>query len=128
MAAHVRARFTGSAPAARDRGMVSAEAALAALSLTLLLMLLMPVFAVLAAQLRVSDAARVAARSAAAGADDAESLALRSAPLASVTITRDGSTVIARATQRVSLNPLPSIDVSSEATVLDEAALVGLVP
>ena len=68
--------------------MVTVEAAFATLSLGVVVALLMSVFVLLAAQLRVNDAARVAARSAAFGGDDAESLASRAAPGSSIAIDR----------------------------------------
>lgn len=107
--------------------MVTAEAAIAAATLVTIMVLLAAVFAVLAAQLRVNDAARVAARSAAMGEIDPAGVARRSAPDAAIAVDRDGSVVVATATQRVSL-PLPglaALEVRGRAEVIDESSVFG---
>jgi len=107
--------------------MVTAEAAIAATTLVTLLVLLTAVFAVLAAQLRVNDAARVAARAAAIGQGDPAEVAQRSAPDAAISVDRDGSVVVATATQVVAL-PLPglaAVEVRGRAEVIDESWVIG---
>ena len=110
---------------ASEHGMVTAEAAFASVSLSLVVLLLIPVFVVLAAQLRVDDAARVAARSAARGDDDqASSLARASAPESTISISRGGGRVQVNVHQRVGL-PIPglgSVEVSARSVVVDETA------
>jgi len=124
----VRAR-RGPAPLP-DAGMVTLEAALAALSLTAVTAALVGAFVVLGAQLRVNDAVRVAARAEAAGAADAVALGQRSAPGATVTVVRDGAVVLASAVHevRLPLAVLPPIRVVARAEVVDEAAVLGWGP
>ena len=125
----VRVRHGGPAPrriAHPDAGMVTVEAAFACVSLSMVVMLLIPVFVVLAAQLRVDDAARVAARSAARGNDDeATSLANQSAPRATVDIERGDGRVHVSVRESVSL-PIPglgAIDIHANSLVRDEVSL-----
>ena len=95
-------------------------------ALSMVVMLLIPVFVVLAAQLRVDDAARVAARSAARGNDDeATSLANQSAPRATVDIERGDGRVHVSVRESVSL-PIPglgAIDIHANSLVRDEVSL-----
>jgi len=108
--------------------MVTVEAAFATLSLGVVVALLMSVFVLLAAQLRVNDAARVAARSAALGGDDAESLASRAAPGSSIAIDRNGAVLVVEVTQTVAF-PVPGLApvvVTGRAHVLDELSALDL--
>ncbi|MEI6373077.1 MAG: TadE family type IV pilus minor pilin [Actinomycetes bacterium] len=108
----------------RDDGMVTLEAAFAVLSLTAVVVLLSSLFVVLAAQLRVNDAARVAARAEAVGNQDSVGLALASAPQAQVDIERAGGTVVVSVRQEVTFPfvGLSPIEVHSTARVIDETS------
>jgi hypothetical protein len=107
--------------------MVTLEAALASVSLITVVAMLVGVFVVVAAQLRVNDAARVAARTAASASDSTDQaveLAQRSAPGSSIDISRSGATVEVLVSQavRIPIAGLPSFTVSSHAVVLDEVS------
>lgn len=128
ISARWRARHAGPAHAAPDNGMVTLEAALATLSLSMVTAGLVCAFVVLGAQLRVNDAVRVAARAEAAGVPGAVALGLRSAPEATVNLSREGATIVASAAQtvRLPLAGLPAITVTARAEVVDEAAVLDL--
>ena len=127
-ARRVRVRFLG--PALRSHGMVTIEAAFAIASLCAVAVILTCVFAVVSAQLRVSDAARTVARAAATGAHDVTGGALGAAPEAQVSVTRDGPIIAVRVWRTVTF-PVPGMQpvvVSARAEVLDETSQFELLP
>lgn len=119
-----------SAPRRRDRGMATAEIAVALPALVVLVAAGMTAVSVLTAQLRCVDAAREAARAAARGEDAAtvRSLAERSGPDGSaVRVTSGGQevevTVWAEADSVGGL--LPAVRVQANAVALREPESVG---
>ena len=119
-----------SAPQRRDRGMATAEVAVALPALVVLVAAGMTAVSVLTAQLRCVDAAREAARAAARGEDAAivRSLAERSGPAGSdVQVTSGGRevevTVSAEADSVGGL--LPAVRVQASAVALREPETTG---
>ncbi len=107
----------------RERGMVTAELAACLPVLVLLLGVAISAVLVVAARVRVQDAAREAARAEARGAHAAVSgLVHRAAPGGAVTISRDGVDVVA--VVRLQVRPLgglvPAVTVTGSAVAAAE--------
>ncbi|MET7420316.1 TadE family type IV pilus minor pilin [Dactylosporangium sp. NPDC005555] len=85
-----------------------------------LLLIFLAGWSALAAKVRLTDAAGLAARAAARG-EPQESIARDTMPAgATISVHRDGDLVRVTVRQRVSLGPLPSITLREEATALAE--------
>lgn len=111
-----------------ERGMVTAETAAVLPLLVAVTLAMIWVLTVGVAQVRVTDAAREAARAAARGDSDAQATALaqQAAPGAEVSIATDGEQVTVTARDQVVplglFAGLGTVTVEAEAVALDEAS------
>jgi Flp pilus assembly protein TadG len=112
-------------PSARDRGLATAETAVALPAIGLLVAGSLALPVALSAQLRATDAAREAARAAARGDPDpgVRTAAWAVAPGAVVSVGRDGGLVRVRVQLRVALPVVSRWSVSATAVAADEAVL-----